>query len=116
MQTAELYGNRVASQIGRLPNIVPADRVETLQRILKVWPSELEDLSIEGRLHVSRMLRGALRAERQRAVARDPDYSVAKHAALLRAFWAEAAALSAMVREIRGEIDALTSGRVRVSA
>ena len=69
----------------------PYDRRVELLRILPLWPHELADESLEGRRHVVRKLRRALRAERRRGVAGHWTYDLARHAELLRIYRLELA-------------------------
>jgi hypothetical protein len=69
----------------------PYDRRVELPRILPLWPHELADESLEGRRHIVRKLRRALRAERRRGVAGHWTYDLARHAELLRIYRLELA-------------------------
>ncbi|MEZ5900676.1 MAG: hypothetical protein AB7S74_02845 [Hyphomicrobium sp.] len=55
-----------------------------MQRLLPLWPRELEDLSLKGRRNVMHFLSRALREERRRARAGHWTYDLARHAALAR--------------------------------
>lgn len=66
-----------------------------LAKVLPVWPEELADMSRAGRLALLARLRLALREERQRGRAGHWSYDLARHAALLAAYRAEARRLIA---------------------
>lgn len=72
---------RSASDISHLPE---AARRAELQRLLPLWPRELDDLSLKGRRNVMHFLSRALREERRRARAGHWTYDLARHAALVR--------------------------------
>ena len=76
------------------------DRRTTLCGVLALWPQEIEDDSLAGRLLIVAKLRRALRAERQRGLAGHWTYDLARHAELLRAYKQELRALSA--RDVDG--------------
>jgi hypothetical protein len=59
-----------------------------------LWPSEIADGSLAGRLRLLARLRTALRRERQRGLAGHWAYDLARHARLLEAYRREAAALA----------------------
>lgn len=67
-----------------------ANRKRDLGRLLPLWPSELDDTNLAGRLRLLSRLRAALRAERQRGIAGHWSYDLARHRALLNAYRAEA--------------------------
>jgi len=62
------------------------DRRTMLCSVLALWPQEIEDDSLAGRLLIVAKLRRALRAERQRGLAGHWTYDLARHAELLRAY------------------------------
>lgn len=66
-------------------------RNRDLPKLLPLWPHELADTSIAGRLAVLRLLRRALTSERQRGIAGRWDYDLARHRALVVALRREAA-------------------------
>lgn len=76
------------------------DRRTTLCSVLALWPREIEDDSLAGRLRIVAKLRRALRAERQRGLAGHWTYDLARHAELLRAYKQELRALPA--RDVEG--------------
>ena len=78
------------------PKPDPQDRVRNLARLLPLWPSELSDVSIDGRRRIIALMERALRAERKRGRAGHWAYDLARHAALHRAWIAERAALVAL--------------------
>lgn len=61
------------------------DRRHDLPRLLPLLAEDLEATTTDDQLRLVRMLRRALRAERQRAASRLWTYSPARHAALLQA-------------------------------
>jgi hypothetical protein len=90
---------RPAGRPARIRAIRPAqpeyDRRTTLCSVLALWPQEIEDDSLAGRLLIVAKVRRALRAERQRGLAGHWTYDLARHAELLRAYKQELRALSA---------------------
>src|SRR5262245_50104398 len=75
-------------------------RVAQLPRLLKMWPSELEDYSYPGTLRVTTLLRQALRAERCRARSSHWAYSLSRHMGLMDALKAERERLEALGRAL----------------
>jgi hypothetical protein len=71
------------------------ERGEAIARVLPVWPHEIDDRSEDGRRRLLARLARALRAERRRGVAGHWTYDLARHAALLRLYREELAALGA---------------------
>jgi hypothetical protein len=69
-------------------------RIEQLPRLLKLWPSEIDDYSYPGTLRVVALLRKALRAERRRAQAKHWAYDLNRHLGLLEALKEERARLA----------------------
>lgn len=67
-------------------------RSRDLKRLLPMWPSEIEDHSVEGKCRLLAKLRRALREERRRGLAGHWAYDLARHAALFRAYRAEVGA------------------------
>ena len=60
-------------------------RRHTLAALLPAWQlRDLNDKSVEGQSRLCNLLVAALRRERQRGLARDWTYSVARHAAIAR--------------------------------
>lgn len=66
-----------------------------LAALVPLWPEELADRSVAGRLRLLGRLRRALRLERQRGIAGHWSYDLARHRRLLAAYRAEAAELAA---------------------
>lgn len=78
-----------------IPNLAGGyDRVRDLPRLLRMWPHEVLALGEGDRAGLVERLRQMLRAERRRGLTRHWSYDLSRHAALLRAFRAEAAALT----------------------
>lgn len=75
----------------------PYQRSQDLPRLIGLWPSELADTSLAGTAHILSKLRRSLREERRRGLAGHWTYDLVRHAALLRAFRAEAEAYSHLV-------------------
>ncbi|MGV1013465.1 MAG: hypothetical protein ACOYB4_00690 [Methyloceanibacter sp.] len=69
-------------------------RARDLPKLIALWPRELADESLEGRLYVLGKLRHALRAERRRALSGHWSYDLNRHLGLLSAYKAEFARLS----------------------
>jgi hypothetical protein len=73
----------------RLSSLTPTKgeycRLEQLPRLLKLWPSELDDYSYLGTLKVMELLRKALRAERCRAITGYSAYDLNRHMDLIQA-------------------------------
>lgn len=69
------------------------DRARDLARLVPLWPHEIADGSAAGRSRLVKLLRRALREERQRGLAGHWAYDLARHAALHRAFQHEVAEL-----------------------
>jgi hypothetical protein len=74
-------------------------RREDLARLLPLWPVELADLSIAGRRRIIARLERALRAERKRGIAGHWAYDLARHAALVKNWKSESAALREIERQ-----------------
>lgn len=72
-------------------------RARDLPRLIPMWPAEIADNSIAGRQRLVAKMARALREERRRAKSGYWAYDLARHAALLRAYQAETAALSALM-------------------
>lgn len=102
----------LARRISYLPNLAYS-RVLALPRLLPLRECQIADGSVEGRLHLVRLLRRALRIERERARDWSPDYDANRHALLLRACRYEEGALLAAIRE---ECTALSTRRARLPA
>lgn len=83
-----LRGHR-GNGVGRPPTY---DRSWDLPRLLAMWPSEIDDTTLESRRRIIARLRQALRAERQRGISGNWIYDVARHAQLLDAYRCERAA------------------------
>jgi hypothetical protein len=94
--TARPKVSRAAAQVGKA--LVPAqpdagyDRARDLPKLLPMWPHELETPTAGDHARLLARMRAALRRERQRGLAGHWAYDLARHAALLRAYRAEAAA------------------------
>jgi hypothetical protein len=73
-------------------------RQDDLSRLVPLWPWEVQDVSLKGRLKLLARLRCALRAERRRGTAGHWTYDLARHRALLTAYRAEAKAIVVMTR------------------
>ncbi|MBX9685043.1 MAG: hypothetical protein K2X41_14780 [Hyphomicrobium sp.] len=97
-QTSQQAGRRPASH-GLRPWQWSGCRAGELARLLPLWPSQLEDVSITGRQRIVAVLARALRGERQRGLAGHWAYDLARHAALNRALQTERAALAKAVAE-----------------
>lgn len=70
------------------------ERQSELSTLLPLWPSQISDASPEGHRRVVFKLRHALCAERRRGLAGHWSYDLARHAAILRAYRKECAALT----------------------
>ena len=70
------------------------DRQRDLPRLLRMWPGEVIALGEADRAGLVERLRQMLRNERRRGLTRHWSYDLSRHAALLRAYRAEAAALA----------------------
>ena len=68
-------------------------RMRDLPRLIALWPHELADETLPGRLRVLAKLRSALRTERRRARAGHWSYDLNRHLGLLSAYKGELAAL-----------------------
>ena len=77
------------------PRDADYNRGRDLPRLLAMWPEDLADISLEGRTALVRRLASVLRRERQRGLAGDWTYDLARHRQLLIAHRAEQAALLA---------------------
>ena len=73
-------------------------RARDLPRLVALWPQELEDQSLEGRLRILAQIRRALRAERRRALSGHWSYDLNRHLGLLSAYKGELAGLRACRR------------------
>ena len=73
-----------------------AERVAGLRRLLPLWPHEIADRSLAGQERICRLLRQALRQQRQRGVAGHWTYDVTRHAALVRTLAPELRRLATM--------------------
>jgi hypothetical protein len=94
---ASRASGRAFEPSGRIRAVRPSrpeyDRRTALARVLALWPSEIEDESLQGRVRIVAKLRRALRAERQRGLAGHWTYDLARHAELLRVYKQELQAL-----------------------
>ena len=75
------------------PPQTDGERRSELARLLPLWPIELADLSLEGRRRIIKTLERALRTERKRGRGGHWAYDLARHAALVRNWKCECAAL-----------------------
>ena len=75
------------------------DRLRDLPRLLRMWPNEVVALGEGDRAGLVERLRQMLRAERRSGLARHWSYDLSRHAALLRAYRSEAAALAAAQKQ-----------------
>jgi hypothetical protein len=74
--------------------------------LVTLWPGEIEDATIEGRIHVIRALRRELREERRRALEYATDYDAGRHHRLLASCRIEEQALQ---KVMRSEFDTLSA-------
>jgi hypothetical protein len=70
-----------------------ADREREIARLVGLWPSEIADVSVEGRARLVKKLEQVLKAERRRGRAGHWTYDLARHAALVRILRHERSAL-----------------------
>jgi hypothetical protein len=99
----------------RPPDVEIRARAKLLTSLLPLWPAEIEDVSIEGRMRLVAVLERALRAERRRGLAGHWTYDLARHMQLLEAYRSETRALHAMTEhnkttrprqpEVRGRLE-----------
>lgn len=73
-----------------------ASTLRDLAPLLKLWPRQLEDRSIEGRKKLLAAIQRALREERRRGRAGHGAYNLERHATLCRFFKQERASLAAL--------------------
>ncbi len=71
-------------------------RPDELQRLLPLWPGEIDDTSLDGLTRLVAKLERALKAERRRGRAGHWAYDLARHTALLRAWRREQSALASL--------------------
>jgi hypothetical protein len=76
----------------------PDERRRALERLVPLWPSEIDDVSLGGRLRLIGVLKRALLSERRRGRAGHWGYDLARHSALLAAWRRERAALETLRR------------------
>jgi hypothetical protein len=76
------------------------ERRGELSRLLPLWPAQIDDLSLQGRRRIIATLERALRTERKRGKAGHWAYDLARHAALVKNWKNECAALR--VIELQG--------------
>ena len=69
------------------------ERIKDLPRLLRLWPEEAARLGDGDQVWLVAKLRDMLRSERQRGLTRHWSYDLSRHAALMRAYRAEAACL-----------------------
>ena len=77
------------------------ERLGDLAKLLPMWPAELGDRSLAGRLRIVQRLRRALREERRRGRAGHWNYRLARHAQLVNILNEEREALEALERMTR---------------
>ena len=73
-------------------------RIDTLVRLLPMWPAEIASLSLSGRRHIVARLARALREERRRGKAGHWAYDLARHAQLGAVWRHERAAIRELER------------------
>jgi hypothetical protein len=66
-------------------------RARDLPRLIGLWPWEIQDQTLAGHERLLKLLRRALRLERQRGLAGHWTYDLARHASLLNAYRCELA-------------------------
>jgi hypothetical protein len=76
-----------------------ADRDREIARLVGLWPSEIADVSAEGRARLVKKLEQVLKAERRRGQAGHWTYDLARHAALARVLRQERSALATLGRK-----------------
>jgi endonuclease/exonuclease/phosphatase family metal-dependent hydrolase len=86
--------NQQSSRANGTPYETSYDRLRDLPRLLRIWPGDVVKLGEADRSVLVERLRQMLRDERRRGLARHWSYDLSRHAALLRAHRAEAAALA----------------------
>lgn len=92
------------------------ERARELARLVPLWPSEIADTSREGRARLIAKLEQALKAERRRGRSGHWTYDLARHAALVRIWRRERAALAAILKRAPSHKEsARTGGRARLS-
>jgi hypothetical protein len=74
------------------------ERARDLPKLIALWPHELDDESAEGCRRILAKLRGALGAERRRALAGHWSYDLNRHLGLLSAYKGEMARLGRLKR------------------
>lgn len=92
------------------------ERARELARLIPLWPSEIADTSREGRTRLIAKLECALKAERRRGRSGHWTYDLARHAALVRIWRRERAALAALSKQASSQKEsARTAGAARLS-
>jgi hypothetical protein len=86
-------------QASAITGAAPYDRLRDLPRLLRMWPGEVLALGEADRVRLVERLRQMLRNERKSGLARHWSYDLSRHAALLRAYRAETAALAAAQKQ-----------------
>lgn len=84
------------------PAEAEAERRVELARLVPLWPAEIADTSPAGRARLVALLERALLSERRRGRAGHWTYDLARHAALVRAWRRERAALAAAAANGKG--------------
>jgi hypothetical protein len=77
------------------PQQTDRQRRDELARLLPLWPAEIDNLSLDGRRRIVAALERGLRAERRRGKSGHWAYDLARHAALVKNWKNECAALKA---------------------
>ncbi len=95
-QASQQVGERHPSH-GLRPWQWSGNRSGELARLLPLWPSQLEDVSIAGRQRIVALLARALRGERQRGRGGHWAYDLSRHAALNRVLQIERSELAKAV-------------------
>ncbi len=95
-----------AAQTERTDGHDPYDRRRELTRLIALWPQELDDTSLAGQARLLSRLRRALRIERQRGLAGNWTYDLARHARLLRAYRSELSNFNARLGNTNAAVNA----------
>jgi hypothetical protein len=85
-----------AASAALVPPQTDRERREELSRLLPLWPAQIEDISLTGRRRIVATLERALRAERKRGHAGHWAYDLSRHAALVKNWKSESAAMRAI--------------------
>ena len=90
-RSKSLHPVTIASHL-RTPKATHYDRIRDLPRLALLWPEEIADCSLAGREKLVSRLQAMLRQERQRGLAGEWSYDLARHRQLAMAYRAEYAA------------------------